>query len=94
MRRDNSPSTTTAEPETDSSAATASKEADWIVADEQSAEDGISLVDPLFYAPLLLVGTALVVFPEPATTLVGVGCLVVGVVLAAVDLLSLTADAE
>ncbi|MEA1931048.1 MAG: hypothetical protein U9O06_05820 [Euryarchaeota archaeon] len=89
MRRNpNSPSTSTAEPETEPAATTTSGEVDWIAADEQSTEGEFSFVDPLFYAPLLLVGAALVVFPEPATTLVGLVCLAAGVTLLAVDIAS------
>jgi hypothetical protein len=44
-----------------------------------------SLVDPLSYAPLILVGTVLVFFPEPATTAIGFLCLFAGLLLAAVD---------
>jgi len=83
-------STPDVEPRTDSQsrASTESKEADWIADGTEPSEEAFSLVDPLLYAPLLLVGTALVVFPEPATTLVGVVCIAVGVVLAAADLTS------
>ncbi|WP_253736815.1 hypothetical protein [Halohasta salina] len=73
--------------ETDSQRSTEPTEPDW-VAETTEPSEGFSLVDPLTYAPLLLVGAVLVVFPDPATTLLGIGCLVVGVVLAVVDLLS------
>jgi len=78
------------ESETDSQpqATTEPREADWIADGTEPDEEAFSLVDPLLYAPLLLVGTALVVFPEPATTLVGVVCIAIGVVLAAADLTS------
>ncbi|MFO7833375.1 MAG: hypothetical protein R6V31_04810 [Halohasta sp.] len=65
-------------------ASTDSREPDW-VAESTEPSEGISLVDPLLYAPLLLVGTVLVVIPEPATTLLGVGCLAAGIGLAALD---------
>jgi hypothetical protein len=51
-------------------------------------EDEFSVVDPLLYAPLLLVGALLVVFPEPATSVIGLFCIAVGIFLAVVDLLS------
>lgn len=69
-------------------ASTPRDEVEWLSAAE-SSDERVSFVDPLFYAPLLLVGTALVVIPEPATTALGVFCLVAGVVLATIDLLSL-----
>lgn len=73
-------------PDSQPQASTAPREADWIAEGTAPSDEGFSLVDPLTYAPLLLVGAALVVFPEPATTLLGVACLVVGGVLAVVDL--------
>ena len=76
--------------ETDSqpSASTESTEPDWVGDETDPSDEGFSLVDPLTYAPLLLVGAALVVFPEPATTLIGLVCLAVGVVLWVADVAS------
>jgi len=72
--------------ETDSQrgASSESTEADWIA----EPTEGFSLVDPLTYAPLLLVGAVLVAVPEPATTLVGLLCLAAGVVLLVADVVS------
>ena len=70
------------------SASTAPMEADWIAERGESSDEGFSLVDPLTYAPVLLVGAGLIVFPEPATTLVGLLCLAVGILLAVVDVAS------
>ena len=53
-----------------------------------SEDEAFSLVDPLLYAPLLLVGVALVVFPEPLTSVVGFVLIAAGLSLAVVDLLS------
>ena len=75
-------------------ASTAPREADWIADGSEPSEESVSLVDPLLYAPLLLVGAALVVFPEPATTLLGLLCITAGVALAAVDLTSATDRSE
>ena len=76
------------ESEADSQPASAdSREPDW-VGETTEPSEGVSLVDPLTYAPLLLVGVALVAIPEPATTLLGVGCLAAGIGLAALDFLS------
>jgi len=47
-----------------------------------------SLVDPLSYAPLILVGVVLLVVPRRVTTVIGLPCLLAGVLLAAVDALS------
>jgi hypothetical protein len=69
------------------SAAPTGDEIEWLSGTDPS-DEGFSLVDPLTYAPVLLVGAALVVFPEPATTLVGVVCLAVGVLLLAADIAS------
>ena len=74
--------------ETDSQPSTTPREADWIGEPTDLSDEGFSLVDPLTYAPLLLVGVALVAIPEPATTLLGVGCLAAGIGLAALDFLS------
>jgi len=75
--------------ETDSQrgASSESTEADWI-AESTEPSEGFSLVDPLTYAPLLLVGAVLVAVPEPATTLVGLLCLAAGVVLLVADVAS------
>jgi len=76
------------ESEADSQPASADpREPDWVDETTEPGE-GASLVDPLTYAPLLLVGAALVAIPEPATTLLGVGCLAAGIGLAALDFLS------
>lgn len=61
-------------------------ERDDIFADSDGEE--FSLVDPLCYAPLLLVGAFLVVFPEPLTSVVGVALITAGLVIAVLDLLS------
>jgi len=76
---------------TDQPPATASDhdEVEWLSAAE--SEERPSLVDPLLYAPLVLVGTALVVFPEPATTAIGLVCLLGGISLAFADVRSSTA---
>jgi len=86
MRRDHNPETDSAL-DTEPPASAPRDEVEWL--SETEPDTGISLVDPLFYAPLLLVGVALVVIPEPATTAIGILCLAAGVVLAAADLLSL-----
>jgi len=80
--------------ETDSepSASTKPTEADWVAETTDPSEEGFSLVDPLTYAPLLLVGAVLVVFPEPATTLIGLVCFAAGITLLAVDITSGLAD--
>jgi len=52
---------------------------------EIESDERPSLVDPLSYAPLILVGVVLIVFPEPATTAVGVVCLLAGLLLAILD---------
>lgn len=82
--------------ETDSqpSASTKSTEADWIAETTDPGEEGFSLVDPLTYAPLLLVGATLVVIPEPATTLIGLVCLAAGVLLLAADVASSGDDSD
>jgi len=64
-------------------------DSDEIFADSEDEE--FSVVDPLFYAPLLLVGATLVVFPEPLTSVVGVVLITAGLLLAVLDLRS---DAE
>lgn len=69
-------------------ASTSSTEADWIAETTDPGGEGVSLVDPLLYAPLLLVGAALVVLPEPATSILGIACIAAGVFLAVADLLS------
>jgi len=74
--------------ETASQPSTKPTEADWIAEPTDLSDEGFSLVDPLTYAPLLLVGALLVGFPEPATTLLGLVCLAAGVVLLAVDVAS------
>lgn len=88
---DNEPLASTASNEVDSTTeAGEPRMVDPFGSTESSAEPEpeFSLVDPLFYAPLLLVGAALVVFPEPTTTFIGLLCVVTGVFLAVVDLLS------
>jgi hypothetical protein len=91
MRRDHNPGADSSL-DTDPPASTPRDEVEWLSETEPS-DEGFSLVDPLFYAPLLLVGAGLVVFPEPVTTLVGFACLAAGVTLLAVDIASaLAAD--
>jgi len=52
---------------------------------EAESDERPSLVDPLSYAPLILVGVVLIFFPEPATTVIGLPCLLAGLLLAVVD---------
>jgi len=91
MNRDTSRSKgSTVGNERKSSAAPTDDEIEWL--SETDPEEGFSLVDPLTYAPLLLVGATLIVFPEPATTLLGVACLAAGVLLLIVDVRSSGGD--
>ncbi|ATW89675.1 hypothetical protein halTADL_2972 [Halohasta litchfieldiae] len=68
----------------DSETETVRDEIQWL-SEVESNDEGPSLVDPLSYAPLMLVGTVLIFFPEPATTAIGFLCLFAGLLLAAVD---------
>jgi len=70
--------------ETESQPTTAGDEIERQAAIE-SDEEGPSLVDPLSYAPLILVGVVLIFFPRRATTPIGLLCLLAGLLLAAVD---------
>ncbi|MFW5977990.1 MAG: hypothetical protein ACOCP2_01980 [Halohasta sp.] len=91
MNRDPSRSeSSTVGTEWEPSATPTDDEVEWL--SETDPEEGFSLVDPLTYAPLLLVGATLIVFPEPATTLLGVACLAAGVLLLIVDVRSSRGD--
>ena len=59
--------------------------------DQRGGSDGLrsrGLIHPIVYLPVLGVGAVLFFIPEPITTTVGVGLLLVGAFLAAVDVLS------
>jgi len=70
--------------ETEPQATTAGDEIQRL-SDAEADETGPSLVDPLSYAPLILVGVVLIFFPRRATTPIGLLCLLAGLLLAAVD---------
>ncbi len=70
--------------ETEPQATTAGDEIQRL-SDAEADETGPSLVDPLSYAPLVLVGVTLIMFPKRSTTVIGVPCLLAGLLLAVVD---------
>ena len=51
-------------------------------------DGGFRVVDPKVYGAAILVGVLLVLFPEPITSFIGVVLVVLGAVVAAVDVLS------
>lgn len=55
--------------------------------DKVSAEGSLSFVEPTVYGLIAIVGLALLLFPEPATSLVGLILLGTGLFLAAIDFL-------
>lgn len=89
---DSNPDVTTEQVESTASEVSGTAETDASVAADQSGYDQsqseyeFSPTDVLFYTSLLIGGAALAAFPEPATSFIGLVCVVTGVFLAAVDL--------
>lgn len=57
-------------------------------AHEEHLSDSDGLLDPKIYVPILLVGAVLLVFPESLTSTLGLVLVLIGLFIAAVDVLS------